>query len=77
MAKKRSDIDVKGEMYDRVKQVYGLFILVGLCVIVRLVWVMLPITETAKNAERLEQRIYLSDTVISRRGKHARKFRFL
>lgn len=68
MAKKRSDIDVKGEMYDRVKQVYGLFILVGLCVIVRLVWVMLPITETAKNAERLEQRIYLSDTVISRRG---------
>ena len=29
---------------------------------------MLPITETATNAARLESRIYLTDTVISRRG---------
>lgn len=68
MAKKKVDIDVKGEMYEKVKQVYGLFIFVGLCVMVRLVWVMLPITETAVNADRLEERIYQTDTIISRRG---------
>ena len=55
-------------MYERVKQVYVLFVVVGLCVIARLVWVMLPNTETAYNAARLEERIFFSDTIISRRG---------
>lgn len=68
MAKKKVETDVKGEMFERVQIVYWLFIFVGLGVIARLVWVMLPITETAYNAERLEERIYQSDTVISRRG---------
>lgn len=68
MARKRQDTDVKIEMYERVKKVYLLFILVGLCVIARLVWVMLPNTETAHNASRLESRIFFNDTIISRRG---------
>ena len=55
-------------MYDKVKTVHWVFIVLSLCVILRLVWVMLPNTETAKNAERLEDRIFQSDTVISRRG---------
>jgi hypothetical protein len=50
-------------MYERVKQVYVLFVVVGLCVIARLVWVMLPNTETAYNAARLEERIFFSDTI--------------
>ncbi|MBR5138241.1 MAG: transpeptidase family protein [Alistipes sp.] len=68
MAKKRIEKDIQEEMYDRVKIVYGIFIVIGICVIARLIWVMLPITETATNAARLESRIYLTDTVISRRG---------
>ena len=66
MAKK--GVDIRGEMYDKVKTVHWVFIVLSLCVILRLVWVMLPNTETAKNAERLEDRIFQSDTVISRRG---------
>ena len=55
-------------MFKKVKIVHWIFILLSLCVILRLMWVMLPITETAKNAARLESRIFQSDTVISRRG---------
>ena len=65
MAKKKVEIDIKGEMYARVRTVYWIFIFVGLAVMVRLVWVMLPITETAENADRLEERIFQTDTVIS------------
>ena len=68
MAKKKVEIDIKGEMYARVRTVYWIFIFVGLAVMVRLAWVMLPITETAENADRLEERIFQTDTVISRRG---------
>ena len=69
MAKKKIDTNnIQDDMYTRVKIVYGIFIVIGLCVIARLIWVMLPITETATNAARLESRIYLTDTVISRRG---------
>ena len=68
MAKKKQDTDVRAELYLRAQIVYGAFIVVALCVIARLVWVMLPNTETAYNAERLESRIFFSDTIISRRG---------
>ena len=37
MAKLKRDTDVKDEMYSRVKRVYGVFILVALLVVVRLV----------------------------------------
>ena len=68
MAKKKQDIDVRAELYFRAQLVYGAFIVVALLVIARLVWVMLPNTETAHNASRLEERIFFSDTIISRRG---------
>ena len=68
MAKKKQDSDVRAELYFRAQLVYGAFIVVALLVIARLVWVMLPNTETAHNASRLEERIFFSDTIISRRG---------
>ena len=66
MAKKGEDI--RGDMFSKAKNVHMVFILLSICVVLRLVWVMLPNTETAKNAARLEERIFQSDTVISRRG---------
>ena len=66
MAKKGEDI--RGDMFSKAKNVHMVFILLSICVVLRLVWVMLPNTETAKNAARLEDRIFQSDTVISRRG---------
>lgn len=68
MAAKKREIDIKDEMYSRVKTVYILFILVGLCVIVRLVWVLGFSSEIACNADRLQQRIFVADSVYSRRG---------
>ena len=68
MAKLKRDTDVKYEMYSRVKRVYGVFILVALLVVVRLVWVSAFSSETAYNAERLERRIFIVDSVYSRRG---------
>ncbi len=68
MAAKKREIDIKDEMYSRVKTVYILFILVGLCVMVRLVWVLDFSSEIACNADRLQQRIFVADSVYSRRG---------
>ena len=68
MAKRRQDTAVKTEMYARVQVVYITFILLALAIIARLVWVALPTSESAYNAERLESRIFYSDTIISRRG---------
>lgn len=68
MAKKKGEIDVREDIYFRAKTVYVIFIVLALLVGARLVWVLLPNTETAYNAARLEERIFLSDTVISRRG---------
>lgn len=68
MAKLKRDTDVKDEMYTRVKKVYGVFILVALLVVVRLVWVSALSSETAYNAGRLERRIFIADSVYSRRG---------
>ena len=68
MARQKRETDIKDEMYARVKKVYGLFILVGLCVMVRLVWVLGFSGEIAYNADRLQQRIFVADSVYSRRG---------
>ncbi len=68
MAKQKREIDVRAEMFSRVKRVYGLFILVGLCVLVRLIWVLAFSGEISYNAERLEERIFVPDSVYSRRG---------
>ena len=66
MAKK--GVDIREDMFSKAKNVHMVFIVLSICVVLRLVWVMLPNTETAKNAARLEERIFQSDTVISRRG---------
>lgn len=68
MVRKRTDTDVKTEMYERVKWLYGLFIVLGIGVIVRLLWVLFFSAEVAYNAERLEQKIFIPDSVYSRRG---------
>ncbi len=68
MAKKIGDNEIKEELYFNAKIVYVIFIVLSLLVAARLVWVMLPATDTAYNAARLEDRIFLQDTVISRRG---------
>ena len=68
MVRKRTDTDVKLEMYERVKWLYGLFIFLGVGVIVRLLWVLFFSSEIAYNAERLEERIFIPDSVYSRRG---------
>ena len=68
MAQKREETAIKREMRFKAYWVYALFILAGLFAMARLVWVMLPTTQTAYNAKRLQSRIYRTDTLISRRG---------
>ncbi len=68
MAKKQNDIDVKDEMFGRVKLVYGLFIVVALLVLVRLIWVFAISDEIRYNAQKLDDRIFRMDTVYARRG---------
>lgn len=68
MAKKQNDIDIKDEMYGRVKLVYGLFIVVALLVLVRLIWVFAISDEIHHNAQKLDERIFRMDTVYARRG---------
>lgn len=68
MAKKQNDIDVKDEMFGRVKLVYGLFIVVALLVLVRLIWVFAISDEIHHNAQKLDERIFRMDTVYARRG---------
>ena len=68
MVKRREDTDIKQKMYQRVKIVYGVFILVGLCVMLRLLWVLFFSAEIAHNAARLDERIFYTDTIYARRG---------
>lgn len=68
MAKKIADNDIRDQLYFNAKVVYLIFIVLSLLVAARLVWVMLPSTDTAYNAARLEDRIFQQDTIISRRG---------
>lgn len=68
MVRKRSDVDVKSEMYQRVKWLYATFIIFGIGVFVRLLWVLFFSVEIAHNAERLEERIFIPDSIYSRRG---------
>ena len=68
MAKKRVEVDVKEEMFDRVKWLHIVFNVVGVLVILRLVWVLFFSTEIAVNAEKLEERIFVRDTIQPLRG---------
>lgn len=68
MAKKRVEVDVKEEMYSRVKWLYVVFVAVGLFVVMRLLWVLFFSVEVAGNAEKLEERIFVRDTIHPLRG---------
>ena len=68
MAKQKREVDVREEMFDRVKALHWCFILIGLCVLARLVWVSFFSAEVAHNAARLEERIFIADSVYARRG---------
>lgn len=68
MAKKKTEIDVKNEMYTRVKAIHIIFVLVALLVVVRLVWVFAISEEIHHNAQKLDERIFRMDTVYARRG---------
>ncbi|MBR4854649.1 MAG: transpeptidase family protein [Alistipes sp.] len=68
MARQKPEIDVRAEMFSRAKTVHGLFLVTALLVVVRLIWVLWFSGEVAYNADRLEERIFVADSVYSRRG---------
>lgn len=68
MARKRPEIDVKAEMYDRAKWLYVVFFLAGMVVTLRLIWVIFLSGEIAVNADKLEERIFVRDTIQPLRG---------
>ena len=68
MAKQKRETDVREEMFFRAKLVHGLFTVAALLVIVRLIWVLWFSGEVSYNAGRLEERIFVADSVYSRRG---------
>ena len=68
MAKQKRETDVREEMFFRAKLVHGLFTVAALLVVVRLTWVLWFSGEVSYNAGRLEERIFVADSVYSRRG---------
>ncbi|WP_295935508.1 penicillin-binding transpeptidase domain-containing protein [uncultured Alistipes sp.] len=59
---------VKSDILLRVRLLYVLFILAGLTVFVRLVWVQLLSSEVAYNADRLSARIFTEEVIPAQRG---------
>lgn len=66
MKQERSKI--KSDILLRVRLLYVLFILAGVVVFARLVWVQLFSSEVAYNAERLAQRIFTEEIIPAQRG---------
>lgn len=66
MKEERSKI--KSDILLRVRLLYVLFILAGLVVSVRLVWVQLFSQEVAYNAQRLSNRIFTEEVIPAQRG---------
>ena len=66
MKQERSKI--KSDILLRVRLLYVLFILAGLTVFARLVWVQLFSAEVAYNAARLASRIFTEETIPAQRG---------
>ncbi len=60
--------DIKGDIITRVRVLYILFILLGVVIFARLVWVQRLSHEIAHNAERLEGRIFQRQTIKAHRG---------
>lgn len=69
MAKKRDkELDIREDMFRRVKFVHIIFVFVALLALVRLVWVFAVSDEIGHNARKLDDRIFRMDTVYARRG---------
>ena len=68
MAKKKVEKDIKDELFTRAKVLHILFNVVGICIILRLVWVLFLSAEISGNAEKLEERIFIRDTIQPLRG---------
>ncbi len=60
--------DIKGDILTRVRVLYVLFIVVGVMIFARLVWVQAFSSEVAFNAERLEGRIFRHQEIKAHRG---------
>lgn len=65
---KKSDSDIREEMFGKVKRMHGLFLVVAFLVVVRLIWVFAISDEIQHNAQKLEKRIFRTDTIYARRG---------
>lgn len=59
---------IKSDILLRVRLLYILFILAGLLIFARLVWVQLFSSEVAYNAERLAGRIFTEQIILAQRG---------
>ena len=59
---------VKSDILLRVRLLYVLFILAGVVVLARLVWVQLFSSEVAYNADRLASRIFTQEVIPAQRG---------
>lgn len=59
---------IKGDILLRVRLLYSLFILLGVVILGRLVWVQFLSDEVRINAARIESRIFRKDSVRARRG---------
>ncbi|MBO7331722.1 MAG: cell division protein FtsI, partial [Alistipes sp.] len=68
MAQKKAESEIRAEMYSRVQRLYIAFVLVGLIVIVRLLWVLFFSPEISTNAQKLDERIFVRDTIHPLRG---------
>ena len=59
---------IKSDILLRVRLLYLLFILAGLLIIIRLIWVQLFSSEVAYNADRLAGRIFTEEIIPAQRG---------
>lgn len=65
---KQEPSKIKSDILLRVRLLYVLFFAAGALVLARLVWVQLLSREVAVNAARLEERIFVRDTIFAQRG---------
>lgn len=65
---KKEPSKIKRDILLRVRLLYALFILAGIVVLVRLVWVQLFSSEVSYNAKRLSARIFTEEVIPAQRG---------
>lgn len=65
---KKNDSDIRVEMASKVRRMHGLFLFVALLVVARLIWVFAISGEIHHNSQKLEKRIFRTDTLYARRG---------